>query len=50
MNYALQHTDQDTSLKRHKCGQMQGYLINASTPAAELGVILAAGDVRVDEA
>jgi len=47
----VEFTDQATFLKRHNCDQMQGYLINAPMPAAELGAILAAGDVRVvDEA
>jgi diguanylate cyclase (GGDEF)-like protein/PAS domain S-box-containing protein len=43
----VEFTDQATFLKRHNCDQMQGYLINAPMPAAELGAILAAGDVRV---
>ncbi len=47
----VEFTDQATFLKRHDCDQMQGYLINAPMPAAELGAILAAGEVRVvDEA
>jgi diguanylate cyclase (GGDEF)-like protein/PAS domain S-box-containing protein len=47
----VEFTDQATFLKRHNCDQMQGFLINAPMPAAELGAILAAGDVRVvDEA
>src|SRR5437763_13029542 len=45
----VEFTDQATFLKRHNCDQMQGYLINAPMPAAELGAILAAGDVRVVE-
>jgi diguanylate cyclase (GGDEF)-like protein/PAS domain S-box-containing protein len=43
----VEFTDQATFLKRHNCDQMQGYLINAPMPAADLGAILAAGDVRV---
>ena len=46
----VEFTDQATFLKRHDCDQMQGYLINAPMPAAELGAILAAGDVRVVDA
>ncbi len=45
----VEFTDQATFLKRHSCDQMQGYLINAPMPAAELGAILAAGEVRVVE-
>lgn len=43
----VEFTDQATFLKRRNCDQMQGYLINAPMPAAELGAILAAGEVRV---
>ncbi|MEA2417169.1 MAG: hypothetical protein QOI58_3826 [Thermoanaerobaculia bacterium] len=46
----VEFTDQATFLKRHNCDQMQGYLINAPMPAAELGAILAAGDVRAVDA
>jgi EAL domain-containing protein (putative c-di-GMP-specific phosphodiesterase class I) len=34
--------------KRHNCDQMQGYLINAPMPAAELGTILAGETRAVD--
>ncbi len=43
----VEFTDQATFLKRCSCDQMQGYLINAPMPAAELTAILAAGEVRV---
>jgi diguanylate cyclase (GGDEF)-like protein/PAS domain S-box-containing protein len=46
----VEFTDQATFLKRHSCDQMQGYLINAPMPAAELTAILAAGEVRVVDA
>ncbi|HXH38496.1 MAG TPA: EAL domain-containing protein [Thermoanaerobaculia bacterium] len=42
----VEFTDQATFLKRCSCDQMQGFLINAPMPAAELGAILAAGEVR----
>jgi hypothetical protein len=44
-----QHDEHDA--KRHNCDQMQGYLINAPMPAAELGAIPVGADVLVvDEA
>jgi EAL domain-containing protein (putative c-di-GMP-specific phosphodiesterase class I) len=46
----VEFTDQATFLKRHNCDQMQGYLINAPMSAAELGAILAAGEVRTADA
>jgi len=45
----VEFRDQASFLKRCGCDQMQGYLINAPMPAAELGAILAAGEVRVLE-
>jgi len=42
----VEFTDQATFLKRHNCDQMQGYLINAPMPAAELGVILSAAEAQ----
>jgi diguanylate cyclase (GGDEF)-like protein/PAS domain S-box-containing protein len=45
----VEFTDQATFLKQHHCDQMQGYLINAPMSAAELGAILAAGEVRAVE-
>jgi len=45
----VEFRDQATFLRRCGCDQMQGYLINAPMPAAELGAILAAGEVRVVE-
>jgi len=41
----VEFTDQATFLKRCSCDQMQGYLINAPMPAAELTAILASGQV-----
>jgi diguanylate cyclase (GGDEF)-like protein/PAS domain S-box-containing protein len=46
----VEFTDQATFLKRHSCDQMQGYLINAPMPAAELAAILASGEVPVVDA
>jgi EAL domain-containing protein (putative c-di-GMP-specific phosphodiesterase class I) len=45
----VEFRDQASFLKRCGCDQMQGYLINAPMPAAELGAILAAGEVHVVE-
>jgi diguanylate cyclase (GGDEF)-like protein/PAS domain S-box-containing protein len=45
----VEFTDQATFLKRRDCDQMQGYLINAPMPAAELGAILSNSEVRAVE-
>jgi len=46
----VEFRDQASFLKRCGCDQMQGYLINAPMPAAELGAILAAGEVHTVDA
>jgi diguanylate cyclase (GGDEF)-like protein/PAS domain S-box-containing protein len=45
----VEFTDQATFLKRRDCDQMQGYLIHAPIPAAELGAILANSEARAVE-